>query len=239
MIESLSDNLSAYLQTSMVLSCVAAYIGGILVSFTPCVYPIAPITVAYVGAYGNGSRSRGFALSLLYVLGMAVTYAALGGIAALTGKLFGQIQANPWTNIFMANIFILMGLSMLDAFKPIVPRLPSFIARLQPRRQTKGFIGAFLVGIASALVVGPCTAPALAVLLGYAATSQQLAFAMVLLFVFALGMGTILVLLGTFAGFMTSLPKSGPWMNRISHLGGWIMLGMGEYFLIQAGMLWG
>jgi thiol:disulfide interchange protein DsbD len=180
---------------------------------------------------------KGFLLSLIYVIGMALTYTMLGAVAALTGKLFGQIQANPWTNIIMANIFILMGMAMLDVFA-LPATVPAFIARLQPRRQTKGFFGAFFVGAASGLVMGPCTAPALAVLLGYAATRQNLISAMVLLFVFALGMGTLLILLGVFAGLMANLPKSGLWMARISHLCGWVMIGMGEYFLVQAGMLW-
>ncbi|MDD5167215.1 MAG: cytochrome c biogenesis protein CcdA [Syntrophales bacterium] len=238
MLESLIDNLSVYLQSSLLLSFFAAYLGGILVSFTPCVYPVAPITIAFIGAHGSGSRMKGFLLSLVYVLGMALTYTALGAVAALTGRLYGQIQTNPWTNIIMANIFIFMGLTMLDTFSVTTLRLPAFISRIRPRKQRKGFIGAFIVGIASGLVIGPCTAPALAVLLSYAATKQHVLTAICLLFVFALGMGTFLIVLGTFAGMMASMPKSGLWMTRISHLGGWIMLGMGEYFLIQAGMLW-
>ena len=192
------DNLSAYLQSSLLLSCIAAYLGGVLISFTPCVYPVAPITVAFIGAHSSGSKMKGFSLSLVYVVGMALTYTALGAAAALTGKLFGQIQANPWTNFIMANIFILMGLSMLDVFA-LAMRVPTFITRLQPRKQSRGFIGAFFVGAVSGLVVGPCTAPALAVLLGYAAKTQNLLSAIILLFVFAIGMGTLLIILGVFA----------------------------------------
>jgi len=208
------------------------------VSFTPCMYPVMPITVAFIGAHSSGSRVKGFFLSLFYVVGMALTYTALGLVAALTGRLFGQFQTNPWTNFIMANIFILMGLSMLEVFSfPL--RIPAFISRLQPREQKKGFFGAFLVGAASGLVMGPCTAPVLAVLLSYAATKQNLLQAMALLFVFALGMGTLLIILGVFAGFLANLPKSGQWMSRVSHLCGWIMIGVGEYFLIQTGMMWG
>jgi cytochrome c-type biogenesis protein len=231
------ENLSGYLQSSLLLSCIAAYIGGVLVSFTPCVYPVAPITVAFIGARSSGSKMKGFFLSLVYVIGMALTYTALGAAASLTGQLFGRIQTNPWTNFVMANVFILMGLSMLDVFT-LAMRVPAFITRLQPRQQSRSFIGAFFVGVASGLVVGPCTAPALAVLLSYAATTQNLLSAILLLFVFAVGMGTLLIVLGVFAGLMASLPKSGQWMTRISHVCGWIMIGMGEYFLIQAGMLW-
>ncbi len=237
MLEGFVNNLSVYLQGSLFLAAVAAYLGGVLVSFTPCMYPILPITVAFIGARGSGSNVRGFFLSLVYVLGMACTYTALGVLAALTGKLFGQIQTNPWTLLIMANFFILMGLSMLDVFS-IPWRVPGFIARLQPREKTKGFVGAFFVGVASGLVLGPCTAPVLAVLLGYTAATSHVALAVALLFAFALGMGTLLILVGTFAGLLTSLPRSGMWMTRISKLCGWLMIAAGEYFLIQAGMFW-
>ncbi|MDQ5987193.1 MAG: Thiol:disulfide interchange protein DsbD [Syntrophus sp. SKADARSKE-3] len=237
MLELFIDNLSAYLQQSFLLACLAAYLGGVLVSFTPCVYPIAPITVAFIGAHGCGSRRKGLFLSLVYAVGMALTYTILGAAAALTGKLFGQIQTNPWINIVIANIFILMGLSMLDVFT-LHLRVPAFVMWCQPREQTKGFVSAFCVGVASGMIMGPCTAPVLAVLLGYAATTQNVLQAVVLLFVFAMGMGTLLIILGTFAGIMANLPKSGPWMVRISHFCGWIMIIMGEYYLVQAGMFW-
>jgi cytochrome c-type biogenesis protein len=238
MIESFIEGLSVYLQESFILAYLAVYLGGVLVSFTPCVYPVVPVTIAFIGARASGSKRRGFLLSVIYVLGMAVTYTVLGGIAALSGKLFGQLQTNPWTYFLMANICILMGLSMLEVY--LLPiRIPQFIARIQPRSQSQGLVSSFLVGSASGLIMGPCTAPVLAVLLGYVATRQNLFYAMSLLFVFAFGMGTLLMILGTFAGLLANLPKSGPWMTKISHLFGWIMFAAGEYFLIQAGMLWG
>ena len=238
MIESFIEGLSVYLQESFILAYMAVYLGGVLVSFTPCVYPVVPVTIAFIGARASGSKRRGFLLSVVYVLGMAVTYTVLGGIAALSGKLFGQLQTNPWTYFLMANICILMGLSMLEVY--LLPiRIPQFIARIQPRSQSQGLVSSFLVGAASGLIMGPCTAPVLAVLLGYVATRQNFYYAMSLLFVFAFGMGTLLMILGTFAGLLANLPKSGPWMTKISHLFGWIMFAAGEYFLIQAGMLWG
>jgi thiol:disulfide interchange protein DsbD len=238
MIDYFIQELSTYLQGSSLLAYVAVYLGGVLVSFTPCVYPVAPITIAFIGAHGSGSKRKGFVLSIIYVLGMSITYTALGAIAALSGKLFGQIQTNPWTYMIMANICILMGLAMLDVY--VLPwRTPQFIARMQPREKTKGIISSFLIGMASGLVMGPCTAPVLAVLLGYVATQQNLFFAATLLFVFAFGLGTFLIILGTFAGLLANLPRSGPWMVRITHLFGWILIGTGEYFLIQSGILWG
>jgi cytochrome c-type biogenesis protein len=235
--ENFINGLSAYLQDSVLLSFLAVYLGGVLIGFTPCIYPVVPITVAFIGAHGQGSKDRGFVLSLVYVTGMAVTYTILGAAAALSGRLFGQIQSNPWTYFLMGNLCVLMGLSMLDVFTFTI-RMPAFLTRVQPRTRTRGIAGSFLVGAASGLVTGPCTAPALAVVLGYAATRQNLVFASGLMFVFAFGMGTLLILAGTFAGLLAALPKSGAWMARVSHVFGWILLAAGEYFLINAGMLW-
>jgi thiol:disulfide interchange protein DsbD len=237
MVENFINGLSGYLQGSLALSFLAVYLAGVLVSFTPCIYPVVPITLAYIGARGGSSKIRGFLLSLIYVAGMAVTYTILGAIAALSGKLFGQIQTNPWTYFIIGNLCVLMGLSMLGVFAFSI-RMPDFITRQQNVKQSKGIIGSFLVGAASGMVMGPCTAPALAVVLGYAATKQNVPLAAGLMFVFALGMGTLLILVGTFAGLLAGIPKSGAWMVRISKAFGWILLATGEYFLVNAGMLW-
>jgi thiol:disulfide interchange protein len=95
MVEHFVNGLSGYLQGSYLLAYLAVYLGGVLISFTPCVYPILPITVAFIGARGSGSLGRGFVLAVTYVLGMAVTYMILGAVASLSGKLFGQIQTTP------------------------------------------------------------------------------------------------------------------------------------------------
>ncbi|OHE25648.1 MAG: hypothetical protein A3J94_15935 [Syntrophus sp. RIFOXYC2_FULL_54_9] len=237
MVENFINGLSGYLQGSLSLSFLAVYLAGVLVSFTPCMYPVVPITLACIGARGAGSKTRGFILSLLYVSGMAVTYTILGAFAALSGKLFGQIQSNPWTYFFIGNLCIFMGLSMLGVFSFSI-RVPDFINRQHNVKNSKGIISSFLVGAASGLVMGPCTAPALAVVLGYAATRQNVPLSAGLLFVFALGMGTLLILVGTFAGLLAGIPKSGTWMVRISKAFGWILLATGEYFLVNAGMLW-
>jgi thiol:disulfide interchange protein DsbD len=237
MVEHFISGLSGYLQGSYLLAYLAVYLGGVLISFTPCVYPIIPITVAYLGARGRGPLGRGFVLAMIYVLGMAVTYMILGAVASLSGTLFGRIQTNPWTYFLIGNLCILMSLSMMGLFS-LSLRTPGFITRVQSQSKFSGITSSFLVGAASGLVMGPCTTPVLAVILGYAATRQNVFFAASLLFVFAVGMGTLLILLGTFAGLLAGIPKSGPWMVRISHVFGWILLGTGEYFLINAGILW-
>ncbi|MBN1636778.1 MAG: sulfite exporter TauE/SafE family protein [Deltaproteobacteria bacterium] len=232
MIQTLLNNFDFYLQSSVFLTLLAAYLGGVLVSFTPCIYPVIPITVAYVGGQSHGSKTKGLLLSIIYVLGTAVTYTALGGIAAMSGLFFGQIQTSPWTYFIVANICILMGLAMLDVFT--FP-LPGFLSQAHTAATKKGVLGGFLLGIASGLVLGPCTAPVLGVLLSYVATKQNVFYGMSLLFVFAFGMGTLLILVGTFTGLLTNLPKAGAWMIKIQKTFGWLLIAIGEYFLFTAG----
>jgi thiol:disulfide interchange protein DsbD len=236
MIENLLDNLPVYIQGSVFLAFLAAYIGGVLVGFTPCTYPLIPITVGFIGAQGSPSRLRGFILSLFYVLGLSVTYSLMGAFAVLTGRLFGQIQTTPWTYFIMANLCIFMGLAMLDVFSFSL-RVPQKLIKLTGRSGKKGFFGSFLIGATSGIIVGPCTAPVLAVLLGFVALRTNLLLGMSLLFVFACGMGTLLIIVGTFAGLIASLPRSGKWLTKINYIFGVILIGAGEYFLYTAGTL--
>lgn len=222
-----------YLNGPSLMAYGIAYLSGLFVSFTPCVYPVIPVTVAFIATQSAGSRTRGFILSFFYVLGTSFTYTLLGSVAALSGQLFGQIQTNPWTYFVVANICILMGLSMMGVFTLPLPQ--SFSAG--SGRTRKGFVGAFILGAAVGLVLGPCTAPVLGALLSLVATKQNLPFGMSLLFSFAFGMGTLLILLGSFTGLLASLPKAGGWMVTVQKIFGWGLIAMGEYFLIKTGQL--
>jgi len=234
MIESFLNGLSGYLASSQFAAYLAPHPGGLLVSFTPCIYPVMPLVIAYIGARGARSRIRGFFLSLTYVLGLSITYAVLGGISALTGQLFGTIQNSFWIYFIVANVSVIMGLAMLDVFT-IQIKLPGIISRSETGDMRKGILGSFLIGVTSGLVVGPCSAPIFSVLLAYVATQQNFFFGMSLLFVFALGMGTLLIVIGSFAGLLAGLPRSGLWMVRIKQRCGWLLIATGEYFLIHAG----
>ena len=236
MIENLVNNLTLYIQGSVFLAFLAAYLGGIVISFTPCTYPLIPVTVGFIGAQGSSSKLRGFFLSLFYVVGIALTYSILGAVAALSGRIFGQMQTTPWTYFIMGNLCLVMGLSMLDVFHIALP-VPQKIMNISGQNDKKGFLDIFLIGTISGVVIGPCTAPVLAVLLGYVAVKTNLLLGMSLLFVFAFGMGTLLIIVGTFAGVIASLPKSGVWMTKIKILFGLILIGAAEYFLYTAGVL--
>ena len=238
MIDALLDALSGYLHGRNALAFLAVYLGGVLASFTPCLYPVAPLTVAFIGSRCGGGKRSGFLLSVVYVLGMSLVYTTLGAAAALSGTLFGKLQANPWTYFVMANICIAMGLSMFGVFPLSLPA-PRFTTSLTSATGRKGIGGSFLFGLAAGFVISPCVTPILGVLLTFVAARQEPLFGMSLLFVFSLGMGSLLIVLGTFAGLLASLPRSGVWMMRMNKFFGIIFLAMGEYFLIKAGALWG
>ena len=228
--ESFFAQLETSLETSLLLSMFIAYVGGLLASLTPCIYPMIPITAGVIGHSNvGGSKLRGFLLSLVYVFGMALTYAALGIFAAATGRFFGTVNSHPLTFLLVGNLMLFFSLSMLE-----VIYLPYLAPRFSNTR--KGVPGVFLAGILSALVAGPCTAPVLGVLLAYVATTRDIILGGSLLFIFSVGMGTILLAIGTFSGILTSIPKSGPWMVNIKKGMGIVMLALAEYFFIQAGM---
>ena len=233
--DSLIGNLKIYLEQAPLLAYLAVFLGGILTSFTPCVYPVVPITIGVIGASAGGSKGKAFFYSIIYALGVSTTYAILGAIASLSGKLFGEISTHPLTFFIVGNIFILLGLSMLGVFN-----LPSFDFGGKAREQgnkRKGALGVYLIGLASGLVVGPCTAAVLGVILTYVATKQNVIFGMSLLFTFAVGMCILLVVIGTFTGLLTSIPAAGPWMKKIEKAFGWLLLAAGEYFLVMMGKM--
>ncbi len=213
-----------------------SFVGGILASFTPCMYPMLPITVAFVGARAQGSKWRGFFLSSLYVLGLATVYAVLGAFAALTGKMFGAMTSSPYINLFVGNVCLLFGLVMLDVIK--LPH-PTFLSRLRvgdlPGHDV---INCLMLGGASALVVTACTTPILGVLLTLVATRQEVLWGIAMLFVFAYGMGIMVIIVGTFTGLLTSLPRSGIWMRRVQRFFGFVMILVAEYFFIKTGEFW-
>ncbi len=232
--EGFLQGLEGYLSASPLLAYIAVFLGGVLTSFTPCVYPMIPITIAYIGGRSGESRLKGLSLSIFYVIGMAATYSALGAFAALTGKLFGSASTNPILYLIVANIFIFLGLSMLDVFT--LP-IPSFFTSRQPGKKSGGYLGAFLVGLLAGTVAAPCTAPVLGVVLTFVAAKQSVLYGITLLFIFSIGLGTLLIIVGTFAGLMSSLPKTGTWSVVIKKFFGWVMIGTGEFFLVQAGIL--
>ncbi|MBN2831370.1 MAG: sulfite exporter TauE/SafE family protein, partial [Candidatus Omnitrophica bacterium] len=204
-----------------------AFLGGIAISFTPCIYPLIPVSVSYIGAKSS-SRLKGFILSLIYVSGIALTYSALGLFASLTGKFFGSISSNPLTHILVGAVIMVFGISMFGLFR--VPCITNPKVN-KPSLNNKNYFSIFLLGAASGFIISPCLSPVLGSILSYLATRKNIAYGISLLASFAYGMGLILILSGTFSGFLTNLPKSGKWMVYFQRLAGVILLATGAYFI--------
>jgi len=229
------NGMETYLGGSPLVAIAAAFAGGILAGLSPCVYPLLPIVSAYVGSrsVGEKTRLRSFLLSLAYVVGMAVIYAVLGMVAALTGSLFGRISTSPWALLFVANILIVCALNTLD----VIP-FPTWFSGRPLEPAAGGLPGAFLLGATSGLVASPCTSPVLFGLLTFVATTKRVMYGGSLMFAFSLGMGILLMLAGTFSGLAAQLPKPGRWMIGVKKVLGLLLLGLAEYYLIKAGQAW-
>jgi thiol:disulfide interchange protein DsbD len=229
-----SQNLSTALSTGSFGVLFLCFLAGVASSFTPCIYPLIPVTIGILGSKESGSNLRGFLLTMSYVIGIAVTYATLGLVAALTGSLFGSMSSNPWILMGIGLLVMALALNMLDVFQIDFSRL-SLGGGTQRKR---GILINFAYGLTFGLVASPCTAPPLAAILTWVGTTRNLVMGPLFLFSFALGMGSILILLGTFSSFLMRMPKSGMWMIVIKKTMGYMLVLMAGYFVFQAGRQW-
>jgi thiol:disulfide interchange protein DsbD len=232
-------HISTQLSANPLTALPILFIAGVLTSLAPCIYPMIPITAAIVGGSAVGeaprARSRTVILTFTYVLGLALAYASVGLFAGLTGTLFGAVSTNPWMYFTIANLLIIAALAMLEVIPVRVP------AWLLTRAATAGkggsLYGVFVMGAASGLVAAPCSAPVMAAVLTWVTATKSGVLGFIYLFVFSLGMCTLLIVVGLFSGTLARLPKAGTWMVWIKRLFALIMLGVAEYYLVQMGLL--
>jgi len=191
------------------------FIAGLGLSLTPCVLPMIPILSGIIAGQGHkASHARGFALSLAYVLGMALTYAAAGIAAGMTGTLLSAALQNAWVLGGFALVFIVLSFSMFGFYELQLPTaLQSKLSEESGHLRGGRGIGVFLMGALSALIVGPCVAAPLAGALLYIGQTGDAVLGGSALFVMALGMGVPLIAVGTAGGSL--LPKTGPWMEAV------------------------
>lgn len=203
---------------------VASFFGfGLLLSLTPCVFPMIPILSGIIVQHGHAlSHARAFWLSLAYVLGMAVTYAAVGVFAGLSGTLLSNALQNAWVLGAFALVFVVLAFSMFGFFELQMPAAWQSRLSESANRQGGSFFAIAAMGALSALIMGPCVAAPLAGALLYIAATRDAWLGGVALFALGLGMGAPLLLVGTFS--RTLLPKPGPWMEGVKKFFGVVML---------------
>ncbi|MBC8465508.1 thioredoxin family protein [bacterium] len=224
---SIEERAKRALESGSLIALLWIFLGGVALSFTPCVYPVIPITIAFIGGRSKGSKLRGFLLSLVFVLGLAIVYSTLGLIAAATGGVFGLSTQNPWVIGLVTLVFLSMGIGMLGAFEI---NLPSSLQTKMSSGKRSGFLGALIVGATTGLIAAPCVGPVLVALLGWVSASGSLFLGFIYLFVFACGLGLLFVVIGTFAGAMAALPKAGAWMENVNKIFGVILIAAAFYF---------
>lgn len=223
-----SGRIAQLLKNSNLWAIAASFFGfGLLLSLTPCVFPMIPIISGIIVGSGRGghgvSHARGFALSLAYVLGMATTYAAAGVAAGLTGTLLSVALQNPWVLGGFALIFVVLSFSMFGFYELQLPTfLQSKVSEEASHLKGGSLPGVAIMGTLSAIIVGPCVAAPLAGALLYIGQTGDALLGGIALFCMALGMGAPLLAVGLSAG--TLLPKSGAWMEAVKKAFGVLLL---------------
>lgn len=220
--------------TLSVTSVFIIYLAGLATSFTPCIYPMVPIVVGYLGNQ-TGSKKERILTCVIYTLGMSLVYAGLGLLAAATGQLFGDLTATSPVYIIFGLFIMILGGSMMDWYQ--IP-LPSFLqSKTRGQDEKPSLWVSFLVGASSGAVSSPCTAPVLGGILTYVAASKSYFSGALLMFFFALGMNTLLLLLGSSVSLLRMIPKSGMWMSRIKKIMAFLLIAGGLYFVFKAGQI--
>jgi len=209
---------------------VLVFLGGLASSLTPCVYPMIPITISVIGASADQGKAKSFSLAVAYVLGIAATYTVLGLFAAYSGSLFGGMMQNPWVITGVSCVFFALAAAMFGFYEFA---LPSSLTTKASMVGGGGYGGAFIVGTVAGVVAAPCTGPVVALLLVKIASDYTMLQGVAIMLAFSLGLGQIFLVIGTFAGMLGSLPRSGTWMVEVKHLFGVVMVGVGIWYLGQ------
>lgn len=213
-----------------IFSIIAVFFSGILTGLTPCIYPLYPLVIAFVGGSSIKRKIDALIVSVFIILGLSLSFSTLGFISAKTGSTMGVITRSPFFLFFVSLIFFAMALSMFGAFDIKLP--PSFLRKIQKRRS--GVFGAFFMGVIFGLIGVPCVGPLLVSLLTFVAKSQNPFLGFALLFSYALGIGIIFIPLSLFASLRTLLSSTGEISSLIKYLFGLILLGASFYFLKDA-----
>jgi cytochrome c-type biogenesis protein len=228
-----SETLGQVMQTRPILAYGASYLGGVVATASPCILASIPLVIGFVGGYAEGRKKQAFFYSLTFVVGLALVMSVLGAMAALMGTMFGQV--GTYWYFVVAVILMVMGLQLSGM---IHLKLGGASQKFLPQRT--GLIGALILGALFGLVLSPCASPVLAVILTLAAVKGEVAYGSTLLFAYALGQGTLIILAGTFTGVIESfLQSKGAKFGTIMQQGaGFLIFFVGAYIFFQGVRAW-
>ena len=228
------DRLASLIRSGNLLLVLGTFFGlGLLLAFTPCVLPMVPILSGIIAGHGsNVTTRRAFALSLVYVLGMAVTYTLAGALFAAAGQQVQAVFQQPWIVVLFALLFVALALSMFGLFTLQVPAaIQTRLAAASNRQKAGSFIGVAVMGALSALIITTCVAPPLVATLAVIGQSGDMVRGAAALFAMSLGMGVPLLIVGASAGKL--LPRAGVWMDTVKQLFGVMMLAVAAWMLAR------
>jgi len=226
-VSSRQDQVAKNLASGHAIGVLAWFFGvGLLLAFTPCVFPMVPILSSLIVGQGTQlTTTRAFSLSLAYVLAMSVTYTVAGIVAGLAGANLQAAFQTPWILFSFSAVFVALALSMFGLYEIQIPSgLQTRLTNLSNRQTGGTWVGAAVMGVLSALVVGPCIAPPLAGALLYLSQTGDILLSGLALFCMSIGMGAPLLVLGTTGGQW--LPRAGAWMGTIKSVFGVLLLGV-------------
>jgi thiol:disulfide interchange protein DsbD len=231
-VQSETDRITAILAGGDVWTAVLLFfLAGVGLALTPCVFPMIPILSSIIVGQAEGlTTRRAFVLSLVYVLPMAFTFAVAGVVAGLAGSNLQAALQNPWVLGAFAALFVALAVSMFGFYELQLPSSwQSKLTELSNRQQGGTLIGVAIMGLLSALIVGPCVTPPLAAAVTFIAKTGDPALGGLALFALGLGMGVPLLVVGTLGG--KYLPRAGAWMDAVKAVFGVILLGLAIWFL--------
>ncbi|MBN2445145.1 MAG: sulfite exporter TauE/SafE family protein [Phycisphaerae bacterium] len=227
--DGLLQSIEQALAASSALVLPLVFLGGAATGLNPCVYPTIPVIIGYISGQKEQSKLKGLALALTFVLGLSITYVILGATASFVGSKLGLTSAG-WMYI-VAAVCIVVGLNMAGL-------LPISFATWAPAQsrwsRLSGFAGALVLGMLFGLVASPCAMPILTLIMALIAAKGQIAYGSLLMFVYAVGHGLPLVIIGTVTGALTSLERFTHYSVVIQRIGGWLLIVVGVYFVWAA-----
>lgn len=198
--ESILSNISDVINNSPGMAYVFVFLGGLISASSPCVLAIIPLVIGFVGGYSEGNKKKAIVYSLVFALGLSVTFTILGAIASLLGGLFGDV--GKFWYYLAAGVAIVMGLYLAGVLKFTLPQPVTL------KTKHRGILGAFLLGLLFGAVSSPCATPVLVVILTFVASKAKIFYGTSLLFVYAVGHCALIIVAGVFTGFVENYAKS-------------------------------
>jgi cytochrome c biogenesis protein CcdA len=223
------DNIEQIITAYPLLAFCAVFLAGVISSASPCVLSTIPLVVGFVGGYSDGDRWKAFRYSLMFIVGLSLTFTAFGAAAGLLGTVFGVVGV--WWYVIAGTVALVMGGQMMGLYEIRLPIKRDF----KPRQG--GIIGAFMLGLFFGLVSSPCATPVMVVLLTVVTGKGQVLYGIMLMFSYAVGHCLLMLVAGTFTGFVESFAKTrgvlnfSNWSRKVS---GFIISLAGAWFIWQA-----